>query len=227
LDLQWYVRNHVLVVEGWNCFPVAVKPGPSSSAGAASGAAPAASAAALRYAWMAAHVHDVSTACFADFTETELGVRLNWKRAWRAVEGIEEQSRWRNKKGSEPATPSPGARTQAPVMRPWIVTDETALGLQRVLFRLPNDGLPRPALLAALETLPGIRQLIEVSSDREVIVVAVVRDLDEARDLRALLEDHAPGQPVRMDLITVESHLPTRLTWIQLARHQLKLDRGA
>jgi len=112
-------------------------------------------------------------------------------------------------------------------MRPWIAADETALGLQRVLFRLPNDGLPRPALLAALETMPGIRQVIEVSSDREVIVVAVVRDLDEAGDLRALLEDHAPGQPVRMDLITVESHLPTRLTWIRLARHQLKLDRGA
>jgi len=197
----------------------------SSGGRASGGAPPAASAAGLRYAWMAARVHDVSTSRFSEFAETELGVRLNWKRVWRAVEGVEERSRWRNKKGAGSAAP-PSPVAPPPIIRPWIVADETALGLQRVLFRLPNDGLPRPALLATLEEMPGIRQVIEVSSDRELIVVAVVRDLDEAADLRALIEDHAPGQPVRMDVIISESHVPARRTWIQLARDQLKLDRA-
>lgn len=74
--------------------------------------------------------------------------------------------------------------------------------------------------------MPGIRQVIEVSSDREVLAVALVRDLAEADDLRARVEDYAPGQPVRMDVVNWESHMPARRTWVDLACRELGLDRG-
>ncbi len=107
----------------------------------------------------------------------------------------------------------------------WLLVDEAALGLLRVLYRLPNNGLPRPGLLEALSGIGGIRQIIEVSGDLEVLVVAIVEDLQEAQRLRARIQDHAIEQPVRMDLLNYESHEPARQTWIQLARRQLKLDK--
>ncbi len=106
-----------------------------------------------------------------------------------------------------------------------MVVDEPALGLLRLLLRLPNDGLPRPELLEALRGLPGIRQVLEVSSDREILAVGLARDLREAEDLRARVQDHAVGQSVRMDIISAESHRPAERTWVELARRQLELDR--
>lgn len=195
-----------------------------SAQDAKSGAEIVASDEALRLAWVASHLHAVSQARFADFWEQQIGIALDWRKAWEASRGLQTESPWRDKRGRRPLKPeSEQLESGEPALWEWMVADEPALGLLRVVYRLPNDGLPRDELREVLEELAGVRQVIELSSDREIIVVALTRDLEEAENLRAQIEDHAVGQSVRMDLVTRESHQPARRTWIELVRRELGL----
>jgi hypothetical protein len=181
---------------------------------------------AYRLAWVAARLHSVSKPHFARFTAERLRAELSWEQARLATRPLRERSSWRGRQGRPPANPMPGASPERPVLREWLAVEEPEFGLLRVLYRLPNDGLPRPALLAALAGLPGMRQLREVEGDREVLAVALVEDMGGAAALRARIEDHAPGGAVRMDMVSYETHEPARRTWIELARAQLGLDQG-
>jgi hypothetical protein len=184
------------------------------------------SKASLRRVWIAAALHSVSESRFKKFTRTYFGAPTTYKQAWTAAGSLKEASPWRGAAGRPRGedTESPPARPE-PSLRAWLVVDEPALGLTRVLYRLGNDGLPRPDLVNALGELAGVRQVIEVGSDRELLIIGIVEDIAEARDLRARIEDHAVGQPVRMDLIEHEDHTPARATWIGLASRQIERDQ--
>jgi hypothetical protein len=178
-----------------------------------------------RFAWVAARLHSVSRPFFEEFTREQLGSPIQYEQAWKATGRLQAPSRWRGRQGRPRANPSsPTEARPAPALWDWVLVDEPALGLLRVLYRLPNDGLPRPALLEAVAALRGVRQIIEVANDREILAIALVENLEEADRLRARIQDHAIDQPVRMDLLSHETHEPARLTWIELARTQLRLD---
>ena len=180
---------------------------------------------ARRFAWVAARLHGVSKPFFRDFTREQLGWELDYNKASKAASPLSARSSWRGKQGRPRTKPPPqGSPDTAPALWEWMLVDEPALALLRVLYRLPNDGLPRPELLEVLARLGGVRQIIEISGDLEVLVIAIVENLEEANHLRARIQDHAVGQPVRMDLLSHENHQPARQTWIGLARRQLGLN---
>jgi hypothetical protein len=100
--------------------------------------------------------------------------------------------------------------------------DEHELGLLSLLFELPNPGFqPRPGLVQALEILPGIRQIVETREDGDVIALGVVRTIAEADDLKARIQEHVPGEGVRMRLIGRESHAAAPATWLDLAQREV------
>ena len=148
--------------------------------------------------------------------------------AWTAENGLPTTSQTTFQRAVGPvkaAEPLKGARgrrgdrhpKEAPLIREWLLVEEQALGILKVIYRLPNDGLPQDALCEQAGKLIGVRQIIETGSDRELIVIALVRDLIAARDLRARLEDLAPGRSVRMDLVEFEDQTPAVRTWRRLA----------
>lgn len=182
----------------------------------------------LRRIWVTSRLHAVSSSFLKRFSTEQFDLEVKYGQAWGAAGALQAKSPWRekpgprgDKSGVEPSPAPPAA------LWDWVVVDEPALGLLRFLYRLPNNGLPRPQLLDVLAGLPGVRQLVEVSGDLEILVVAVVEDLKEAEDLRSRIQDHATGEPVRMDLISHENHQPARRTWIELARRQVERDREA
>lgn len=99
----------------------------------------------------------------------------------------------------------------------WLLVNEEALAVRKVVYRLPNDGRPQAELIAAIRRLEGVRQIIETASDRELILVGLVSDEPAARALRGRLEDLAPGRSVRMDAVEYEDHQPSVRTWQALA----------
>ena len=86
-----------------------------------------------------------------------------------------------------------------------------------MLYRLPNDGMPQQRLLDELWRLTGVRQVIEASSDRELLIIGLVRTEQEARLLRGRIEDLAPGRSVKMDVVESEDWRAARRTWMHVA----------
>jgi hypothetical protein len=102
----------------------------------------------------------------------------------------------------------------------WLRVDEHRLGLRKVLIRIPNDGFELPGVVAELERMPGIRQVIETKEQREIFAVGLVRTEEEEEDLRARVLEHVPAHPVSVSVIRRESHAPTALTWLRLAHNE-------
>jgi hypothetical protein len=148
----------------------------------------------------------------------------------RAVDAV--RARNRRKKLRGPITDC-GGRGDAPedstvaVWTDWLRIDERRLGIRPILIRVPNDGYELPGLVAALESMPGIRQVIETKERREIVAVGLVRTEDEEEALRARILEHVPDQPVTISAIRSESHTPTALTWLHLAKSEARAVREA
>ena len=68
----------------------------------------------------------------------------------------------------------------------------------------------------------GIRHVVETKGDGDIIALGVARNIDEADDLQARVQEQAPGQGVRMRLIERESQAGAADTWLDLADRQAK-----
>ena len=167
-------------------------------------------------AYIAGRMRGIPVADIPRWARDELGVALSARRIQAATAPIRATSPYKRRPGRPQASPPP--RTQKPIIRDSLIVDERRLGLLRILFRLPNDGLPQPGLLAALDGLTGVRQILEVDATREILIVAVVRSFSEADDLRARLEELAPGRSVQRDLVSFESTAAAPATWRRLAQ---------
>jgi hypothetical protein len=104
----------------------------------------------------------------------------------------------------------------------WLLVDEAALGLLKVLFDVPGAWQARDALHEMLDTTPGVRQFIEVDEDYSLLVLALARTRREADDLRARLQEHVPHGTVTMRTVRAESFAPTPKTWTDLVRRELE-----
>ena len=168
----------------------------------------------LRRTWVAARLNGVPTRLvqqWAHDNDLHASSSSGFERAVGPVRAVSELQGSRGR---------PGRRQQKEraLIRDWLLVNEESLGLVKMVYRLPNDGMPQAELLERLGTLIGVRQVIETGSDREVIVIALVRDSGAARLLRGQLEDLVPGRSVRMDTVEWEDHTAAGPTWTHLAR---------
>jgi hypothetical protein len=85
------------------------------------------------------------------------------------------------------------------------------------LVRILGRGRKQPELIEWLEQLPGVRQIIETSFDRELIVLVLFRDAAEGEAIRAQIEEHAPDRGLTWQEVIREEHLPAIQTWKKLA----------
>jgi hypothetical protein len=170
-------------------------------------------------AFVAARLHGIPFNGVPEWAETHLGLRFSKTRMQNALASVRLSSAHKKRPGP------PGAAScvpEDPFIEDSLVIDEQKLGVLRVLFRLPNDGLPQAQLLEDLEGLPGVRQILELDSTRDVLVVALAGSMSDADDLRARIQDFVPGRGVVRDIISFESHAAMPATWKRLAKDAAK-----
>lgn len=145
----------------------------------------------------------------------QLGLRISGRGARRAAEGYLVQSPHKNAPGPTSVTPQRRRRRRR-ALRPWLLVNEHALGLETALVRFPGSGQRQDHLRRALERLPGVRHVIELQRDRELLAVVVFSGVAERLALQAQLEEIAE---VRIwDDISYETLEPSVRTWIDRAK---------
>ena len=167
----------------------------------------------LRRSWIAARLAGVGVQGVAAWCDSRGLPSASQSTFERAVGEIRAESPLKGKRG-RPGGPHP---THPAALWDWLLVDEPSLGVRKMIYRLPNDGMPQAGLIAAVGGLSGVRQILETGSDRELIIVALVHTDEAAHDLRARLEDLAPGRSVKMDPVEHEDHQPAIATWEFLA----------
>lgn len=168
----------------------------------------------LRRAWVAARLAQVGTKEIPDWCEKNGLPSASLSSFERAVGPIRAESPLKGQRGR------PGRRRpkEAAALRDWLLVDEAALEISKVVYRLPNDGRLQDDLIANVKHLDGVKQILETGSDRELIIVALVGKEEDGKTLRKQLEKLAPGRSVRMDAVEYEDHQPSVRTWHALAR---------
>ncbi|HAL27646.1 MAG TPA: hypothetical protein DCP25_13065 [Chloroflexi bacterium] len=164
------------------------------------------------FAYIAARLHGCPVRGHDAFFSDELGVIASRTGAEKAARPYRDVSERKLPRG----TAAVGPTRREPVLRDWLLIDEQRLDLETVLLRFPGDGRRQSDLLAMLNHLPGIRQVIETASRREVVAIAVFRDAQTKRRLRAALEEVA--EHIIWEEVLTESHEPALRTWQVLTR---------
>src|SRR5947207_2841916 len=124
------------------------------------------------FAFITARLYGSPTREHDAFFRDELGIRVSRSGAETAARPYRLTSPRKRPRGTARSEPS----RREPILRDWLLVDERRLNLETVLLRFPGDGRRQSALLAMLDDVPGIRQVIETASRREVVAIAVVRD---------------------------------------------------
>jgi hypothetical protein len=174
----------------------------------------------VRYAWIAARLEGISVKeGFEAWSEKHFGRRLTKRDIERHVNPIRVPPHiGRSRKEEVPPAPSP-----TPALQDWVRVDERRLQLLSVLFELPNrSSAPRPGLFEALEDLSGLRHVIELREDGDILALGVVRSMEEAETLQEEVSTQAAGQPLRMRVIERESQNGAARTWFDVALRQAK-----
>ena len=98
-----------------------------------------------------------------------------------------------------------------------MTVDEGRLGLEKWVVRIEGDGRSAAPLAHSLSSVPGVRQILETGSRRDLHVTVICRDLAERRGIRARFEE-LTSRPILWDEVLSESHAPAARTWEWLAR---------
>jgi hypothetical protein len=161
------------------------------------------------FGFVAARLNAIGQGRFDAFFRDELELELGENGARKA--GVVAQKRAREE----------GQR--APFQK-WMLVDEHVLGLEKVVLHVPGQSPGQGELRARLLGLPEIRQVVEAEVSGDLYAVAVVRNGDERRALRAKLDELSAERPV-MEPVAFETHEPARRLWRCLAK-RAALDDG-
>jgi hypothetical protein len=101
--------------------------------------------------------------------------------------------------------------------------NEERLGVERALVRFPGKGRRQGALIAALKTCPGVRQVIELSAAGDVLAILLFRGPGDRKAVRSALEEM--DRPMYWDDVVLEDHEPAISTWQRLLRRAAE-DEG-
>jgi hypothetical protein len=157
------------------------------------------------YSYVASRVERVSGKEKKDrFLRTDLGVAVAHNAIEKRVSGVR-------------------ARLSIDPFETTFQVDEAALGLHRILLHFPGDGASQSDLQDALESTPGIRQILEGGHARDLWAVAVVRNDEDRALLRAALSELTDR--FIWDEVLFETHRPAAQTWRELARRAAEDER--
>ncbi len=170
-----------------------------------------------RFGWLAMKFEGRPGREVSSFFERHFRVQVSQDAVERAVEPIRAKNTMKRPRGPASEWPRRPEDTGFAIWTDWLRVDEQRLGIRTVLVRIPNDGYPIDGLVEALETEPGVRQVIETKEMREVFAVALLRTEEDEDDLRARILEHAQGRAVSVTVIRRESHVPTASAWLNLA----------
>lgn len=166
--------------------------------------------------WIASKLNGVTEQELPDWTTGLLGRRLEGADLRPHVVQLRPPTRR--------GRPTTGSRPRLrPIRRPaifdWLLVEETPeLNLISLLVELPNPTFEqRPSLVADLESLPGIRHVVEMREDGDVYALATVRNLTEADVLQARVQELVSAGGVRVRRIKRESQQGAKRTWRELA----------
>jgi hypothetical protein len=165
------------------------------------------------FAYLAARLHGVPARKHSAYFAETVGVRISAQQAERAARPVRASSPHKGQRGR----PGPRRPKQSPAIEEWLLVDERRLGLEKVLVRLIGEGRHDEDLLRQLRRLPGVRQVVETSYQRDVFAILVFRDGEEGEALRAQLEE-ITDRAVVWDPILLETQEPARATWVELTR---------
>lgn len=104
-----------------------------------------------------------------------------------------------------------------PRMRTWLLIDEPAADLDVSLLRFPGDGRPQPDLFEALQMMPGVRQLLQLAGEGDVLAVVIFDGARARRQLRSRLQRELGVTPSWQE-VERESWQPAVGSWRALAQ---------
>lgn len=174
-----------------------------------------------RYAWLAAKYEGQPGRGIPEFFRRHFGVDVSEDTVDNEVRPVRQPSKLKKPRGPRGVPSRPPQATPEPMIwTDWLLADEHALGLKKLLLRIPNDGQDLDHLVTALTSMPGIRQVVQTKEDQEVFAIAILRTDAEEENLRARVHEHAPGHRIRVHSIRYESHDPTPTTWLWIAKNE-------
>jgi hypothetical protein len=71
-----------------------------------------------------------------------------------------------------------------------------------------------------LEALPGIRHVVQVHGEHDIVALATVRNLRELDALEARVQELVEGRGVRVRRIARESQQAAKQTFLELAKRE-------
>jgi hypothetical protein len=151
---------------------------------------------------VAARLNDIEQGNYEPFFRDRLHLKIGENGARRAAKTRRQKAR------------DQGVR---PPFQDWLLVDELALGLEKVVIRVPGASRGSGEVRARLLALPQIRQLIEAEVTGDLYAIGVIRNGEERRALRAQLEELSDERP-HMEPVAYETHEPARAMWRTLAR---------
>lgn len=175
---------------------------------------------AAQFAHVAARLHGAPTREHGEWFVSKLKINLSQPQAERAVIPIRHVSPLKDARGR------PGERKQKTpwAFREWLDVREERFDLIKVLITIEGAGDAPRELSAQLEALPGIRQIIEGATTRNLTAVALLRNVREEDRLRARIEELTERRVI-WEHIRSETTDPALATWRELARAQAR-DEG-
>ena len=166
-------------------------------------------------AYVAARLAGVPNRAMDAFLANDLKVRASASSVERTVAPMRAASPYKRRTG--PKRPTATRKSSAPAFWDWLLVDESRLGVRKAVVKILGIGRKQDGLIDWLGELPGVRQIIETSFDRELIIIVLFRDSAEGESIRAQIEEHAPDRGVTWQEIMREEHLPAVQTWKHLA----------
>lgn len=121
------------------------------------------------------------------------------------------------RRAARDARSAAAARGLRPPFEERFFVDEHALGLEKVVIRVPGVRTGQGRLRARVLALSQVRQLIEGETTGDLYAIAVVRNGEERRALRAQLDELSEERP-DMEPVAYETHAPARRLWRHLTR---------
>jgi hypothetical protein len=107
--------------------------------------------------------------------------------------------------------------------REWVWVEESRLDLHTALVRLAGTGRPEDDLKARLGLIPGVRQVIDLATRRDLVVVVVFDGRRDRQRLRAQLEEL--DRELTWEEVEGETWEPTKQTWRALAKRAAREER--
>lgn len=102
-------------------------------------------------------------------------------------------------------------------LRKWLLVREVDLDLDVSVLRFSPGERSSEQIVEALESISGVRQIIQLATSGEVLAIVIFDGAQARRELRAVLQERLQMRP-NWDEVERETFQPALRTWQDLAR---------